>query len=127
MASAPKASPQWKQTVERVKGVAVSMAKTRSASVRKRRQQRHLAQARLRAVEQGLPLARVAQTGISAMIDPAGRITGQIPLHTAGALDVALPAPLPPTPYARWMDSPLHALLALALLGLLIDRRRRAG
>ena len=89
--------------------------------------QQHLAQARMRAVEQGLPLARVAQTGISAMIDPAGRITGQIPLHTAGALDAALPAPLPPTPYARWMDAPLHALLALALLVLLIDRRRRAG
>jgi apolipoprotein N-acyltransferase len=53
----------------------------------------HLAQARLRAIEQGLPLARAANTGVSAMIDPLGRITAQIPLGQAGFVDAVLPKP----------------------------------
>lgn len=51
----------------------------------------HLAAAQLRAVEEGLPLIRVANTGISAVIDPYGRILGQIPLNTRGTLDSGLP------------------------------------
>lgn len=72
----------------------------------------HLAAARLRAVEQGLPLARAANTGITTLVDPLGRELGRIALGERGILDVALPAPLPPTPYARFGDV-LPLLLAL--------------
>ena len=75
----------------------------------------HLAQARMRAIEQGLPLARAANTGISAMIDPNGRIVASLPLNTAGFLDAPLPAPLPPTLYSRTGDLPLAVFLTLAL------------
>ena len=64
----------------------------------------HLVQARMRALEQGLPMVRVANTGISAMIDPYGRIVDSLPLGVAGYIDVALPAPLAPTLYARTGD-----------------------
>ena len=88
----------------------------------------HLAQARMRAIEQGLPLARVANTGISAMIDPHGRITASLPLNTAGYIDAALPAPGAVTPYARSGDLPLALLvtIALAFLGGRALRRNRA-
>ena len=86
----------------------------------------HLAQARMRAIEQGLPLARAANTGISAMIDPYGRMVGALPLGTQGFLDVALPTALPPTLYARSGDLPA-ALAALLLLGLGRLLRRQAG
>jgi apolipoprotein N-acyltransferase len=61
----------------------------------------HFANARFRAVEEGLPLARAANTGISAMVDPFGRVMASLPLGTEGALDVLLPAPLAPTFFAR--------------------------
>ncbi len=64
----------------------------------------HLAQARLRAVEQGLPLARSANNGVSAMIDPYGRLLDTLPLDTQGVIDARLPAALPPTLYARLGD-----------------------
>ena len=64
----------------------------------------HLAQARLRAVEQGLPLARSANNGVSAMVDPYGRLLDSLPLDTQGVIDERLPAPLPPTLYARLGD-----------------------
>ncbi len=64
----------------------------------------HLAQARLRAVEQGLPVARSANTGISAMIDPFGRILARVALNREGVIDVRLPEALPPTLYARIGD-----------------------
>jgi apolipoprotein N-acyltransferase len=84
----------------------------------------HLAQARLRAVEQGLPLMRAANTGISAGFDPWGRELGRIALGTAGFVDLPLPRPLPPTPYARWGDWPvLPALAVLAALGFAVFRR----
>jgi apolipoprotein N-acyltransferase len=83
----------------------------------------HLAQARLRAIEQGLPLIRVANTGVSAVIDAKGRPRASLPLGTGGTLDHALPAALPPTPFARWGDWPLLLLLAGLGAGLVI----RAG
>ncbi|MEW9919593.1 apolipoprotein N-acyltransferase [Marimonas sp. MJW-29] len=83
----------------------------------------HLAQARMRAIEQGLPLARSANTGISAMIDPYGRITASLPLNTAGFVDAALPAPLAPTFYSRTGDLPF-ALLLLAGLAFAAIRMR---
>ncbi|MRX50803.1 apolipoprotein N-acyltransferase [Paracoccus sp. S-4012] len=85
----------------------------------------HLAQAQLRAIETGLPLMRVANTGISAAIGPRGRIAAQLGLGVLGRIDAVLPAPLPPTLWYRFGDGPLLAL-ALALLGLTVaaDRRR---
>ncbi|PWR20891.1 apolipoprotein N-acyltransferase [Zavarzinia compransoris] len=61
----------------------------------------HLAQARLRAIEQGLPLARAANTGISALVDPFGRVEQALPLGEAGIIDGDLPAALPPTVFSR--------------------------
>ena len=61
----------------------------------------HLVQARVRAIEQGLPLVRSANTGISAMIDPYGRVLKSLKLQTAGYFDHILPAALPPTLYAK--------------------------
>ena len=83
----------------------------------------HLAQARVRAVEQGLPMVRAANTGVSAVIDPAGRILASIPLNEAGYLDHALPAPLPPTLYARTGDWPVIAVLVATLGGAFARRR----
>lgn len=84
----------------------------------------HLAQARMRAIEQGLPLARAANTGISAMIDPYGRILNALPLNEAGFVDAALPIPLPPTLYARTGDLPVTAGLLFALVFAGAMRRR---
>ncbi|WP_299024399.1 apolipoprotein N-acyltransferase [uncultured Sulfitobacter sp.] len=86
--------------------------------------QQHLAQARMRAIEQGLPVARAANTGITAMIDPAGRVLDSIGLGQAGFIDAALPLPLAPTLYSRTGDWPVTALLTI-LLGLAVLRRRR--
>nr|WP_246423475.1 apolipoprotein N-acyltransferase [Roseospira goensis] len=61
----------------------------------------HFATARLRAVEEGLPLVRVANTGISGIVDPLGRVTGRLDLGTRGVLDGALPVALPPTIFAQ--------------------------
>ena len=86
----------------------------------------HLAQARLRAVEQGLPLLRAANTGVSAVIDARGRVLASLPLNTEGHLDAAVPPALPPTPYARTGDWPATVLLSLTVLAL-IFRRRSVG
>ncbi|WP_306154141.1 apolipoprotein N-acyltransferase [Roseovarius sp. MMSF_3281] len=88
----------------------------------------HLAQARLRSAEMGLPMIRVANTGVSAMIDARGQITAQIPLNKAGWRDAALPPPMAPTPYARMGDLPmLAALLALMVLCCLYPVLGRRG
>jgi apolipoprotein N-acyltransferase len=86
----------------------------------------HFQQARLRAIEEGLPLVRAANTGISAVVDPLGRVVASLPLGTEGVLDSTLPAPLPPTPYARFGDAPAALTGALAFV-LVIRRRRQAG
>ena len=87
----------------------------------------HLAQARMRAIEQGLPMARAANTGISAMIDPQGRVIASLALNTEGFIDAPLPAPLPPTLYSGSGDLPLSVILALCLAGLAVARRRSPG
>jgi apolipoprotein N-acyltransferase len=82
----------------------------------------HLQQARLRAIEEGLPLVRAANTGISAVIDPAGRIVAELGLGIEGVLDARLPAAIPPTIYARFNDIPAAIIVVVALL-LVVGRR----
>jgi apolipoprotein N-acyltransferase len=84
----------------------------------------HLAQSRARAVEQGLPLLRSANTGISAIIDPYGRVLASVPLGTAGVLDGAVPASLPPTLYSRYGILAVLLVYIATIVGLLITRRR---
>ena len=73
----------------------------------------HFAQARLRAIEQRMPMARVANTGVSGMIDAMGRVTARIGLGKMGAVDAALPPRGPAPGYARWGDAPMLVLLLL--------------
>lgn len=61
----------------------------------------HLHQARVRAIEEGLPVVRSANTGVSAVIDPYGRFVKWLPLNAAGVIDSGLPAALPETFFAR--------------------------
>lgn len=75
----------------------------------------HLAQARLRAVEEGLPVLRSTTTGISAVIDADGMVRAYVPRHRAGRLDGLIPPAHEATPFARHGN-----LLPLALAGLLL-------
>lgn len=83
----------------------------------------HFASARLRAIEEGLPLVRAANTGISAVVDPYGRILAQLNLGREGVLDSPLPTAVPATLYARLGDGMLAGLLAVAF-GLIVVLRR---
>ena len=85
----------------------------------------HLVIARVRAIEEGLPIARDANTGITAMIDPMGRITARLDLGQMDAIDAKLPRALSGTLYARFGDVPF-ALLLLAALALGIVKQARA-
>jgi apolipoprotein N-acyltransferase len=86
----------------------------------------HLQQARVRAIEEGLPLVRAANTGVSAVVDPLGRIVRSLPLGTEGVLDSPLPRAIAPTPYARLGDSPI-GIVMLAALSLLFWRRGKTA
>lgn len=85
----------------------------------------HLAAAQMRAVEEGLPLVRVANTGISAVVDPYGRVLRSLALGSRGILDTPLPTPLAaPPPFARTGTIPILAIiLALIPLGAFVIRR----
>ena len=74
----------------------------------------HLLIARVRAIEEALPIVRVANTGISAVIDPIGRLRKSLPLGAPGVVDAGLPAALAPTLYARLGDLVFLALMLLA-------------
>ena len=87
----------------------------------------HLAQARIRAIEQGLPLLRAANTGVSAIIDGAGRTLAALPLGTAGHVDMPLPEPLRRTTYSRTGDIPVLAWLFLCSCILIVASRRKSG
>ena len=84
----------------------------------------HLQQARLRAIEQGLPVVRAANTGISAVIDASGRIVARLGLGVEGVLDSGLPSAIAPTIYARSGDIPAAAIVLAALI--FVIRRRSA-
>ena len=83
----------------------------------------HAAQSRLRAIEAGLPLVRVGNTGVTEVVDARGRVLASLPFGTQGHLDAALPGALPPTLYARFGDLPLLVWLA-GCAGLAFRRRR---
>lgn len=84
----------------------------------------HLSQARMRSIEQGLPLLRAANTGISAVIDPAGRVLARTLLETRTVIDSRVPQALPPTLYARCGD---WLLLVLMVLAAILLRRARSS
>jgi apolipoprotein N-acyltransferase len=81
----------------------------------------HFQQARVRAIEEGLPLVRAANTGISAVVDPLGRVIKSLPLGIEGVID----APLPPTLYAHVGDGALATMLAFALIVVMRSRGLR--
>lgn len=85
----------------------------------------HLHQARVRAVEEGLPLIRAANNGISAVIDAQGRVLARLDLDRAGVIDAALPPALAPPFYARHGDLAFWLLVVLASLGLTVCLRLR--
>jgi apolipoprotein N-acyltransferase len=86
----------------------------------------HLQQARVRAIEQGLPLVRAANTGISAVVDPFGRIVSELPLGTEGVIDSGLPESRDPTLYLRGGDGLVKIMFGLAFL-VVIGRRWRSS
>lgn len=86
----------------------------------------HLAQARLRALEEGLPVLRSTPTGISAVVDSDGRLLRSLPWRRMGVIDSHLPAPKPPTLFSRLGNlAPFLFALLLAAAAIAIGRRRR--
>ena len=84
----------------------------------------HLAQARLRALEEGLPILRSTPTGISAVIDADGRLVASLKWRTAGRIDSRVPLAKPPTLFARLGNAlPLLFALSLAAIAFLLSRR----
>ncbi|NIJ08192.1 apolipoprotein N-acyltransferase [Sphingomonas vulcanisoli] len=86
----------------------------------------HLAQARLRAIEEAMPILRSTPTGISAVIDAQGRLLASLPWRLAGAIDARLPAVGPPTLFSRYGNLlPLAFALFLVAIGFASRLRRR--
>ena len=86
----------------------------------------HLQQARVTAIEEGLPVVRAANTGISAVLDPLGRIIASLPLASEGVLDAPLPRPIGAPIYARLGDVPAAGLILIAFV-FAVRRRLRAA
>jgi apolipoprotein N-acyltransferase len=87
----------------------------------------HLAQARLRAAEEGIPVIRSTPTGISAVIDARGNVLHQLPWRTAGVIDTTLPPPAANvTPFGQFGNLiPLLLALALIIGGIVLSRTER--
>ena len=82
----------------------------------------HFQQARVSAIEEGLPVARAANTGISAVVDPVGRIVNSLPLGREGVLDAPLPRPIGAPIYIHLGDVPAGIIVLIAFVAVL--RRR---
>jgi apolipoprotein N-acyltransferase len=85
----------------------------------------HFQQARMTAIAEGLPLVRAANNGISAVIDPVGRVVRSLPLGAEGVLDSPLPRAIEPTIYVRAGNA--GAILLMVAAGIFLVRRRVAG
>lgn len=81
--------------------------------------QQHLDQSRLRAIEQGLPVIRAGNTGISAVIDPTGRVQAQLALDTMGIIDHPIPAATRQTLFSAVGNGPLILLLLVVVIWLI--------
>jgi apolipoprotein N-acyltransferase len=86
----------------------------------------HLAQARLRAIEEGLPVVRATPTGVSAVIDANGRIIKSLPLGTSGRIDAVVPQAKAPTLFARFGNILPLGFAALLIACALLPLARRA-
>jgi apolipoprotein N-acyltransferase len=85
----------------------------------------HFEQARLRAIELGLPLIRSANNGVSAIVDGYGRSVAFLPLGRSGVIDGPLPLALPPTIFARLPRLPFGALFSIGALCLMALTKRQ--
>ncbi len=85
----------------------------------------HLVSARLRSIEEGLPMIRAANTGVSAVIDAYGRMLASLEMEHEGVIDHALPPARAATPYARWHDWTLLVLLAILVSCVFLVGRKR--
>lgn len=85
----------------------------------------HAHQARLRAVEEGLPLVRAANNGVSAVFDPYGRSIAHLTLGASGALDADLPRPATVTIAARWGETITWMLASIGFVAIHYRRRNR--
>ncbi|MEA3390468.1 MAG: nitrilase-related carbon-nitrogen hydrolase, partial [Pseudomonadota bacterium] len=88
--------------------------------------EQHLAQARMRAIEQGLPVIRATSTGRTAVIRADGTIAASLPAHEAARLDTVLPASNPATIFSRWGSVPQMGA-AIVMLATLLLRRQQHG
>jgi apolipoprotein N-acyltransferase len=87
----------------------------------------HLLQAQVRAIEEGLPLVRAANTGVSAVVDPLGRIVAALPLGHEGVLDSGLPDRIADPLYSRTGDRAVGAFVGIILFWSFLFRRRDRG
>ncbi len=85
----------------------------------------HFHQTRVRAVEEGLPLVRSANNGVSAVIDGHGRVLALLPLNARGVIDSGIPAALAPPPYARFGDWTFVALALFFAAGAIVLARKQ--
>jgi apolipoprotein N-acyltransferase len=87
----------------------------------------HFVTARVRAIEEGLPVARAANTGISGVIDPLGRVVASLGIGKTGVVDSPLPRSLPNTPYARLGESGFVLILVACACAAAFGRRSKRG
>jgi apolipoprotein N-acyltransferase len=88
----------------------------------------HFAQARLRAIEEGIPVVRATPTGISGVISPVGKVLATMPRDQAGVVDAVIPPPRSPTLFSRlglWVSAMFAAILGVA--GLILRTRENHG